>query len=68
MAKNSPGRCFARPPSLLQAKWRVKFTKPSLPFAVERVDQRSVVGVSKFAATLFAGVISKTSLNTINRL
>jgi hypothetical protein len=53
-ADNSPGRCFARPPSLPQAVKRggkenelFFCVLPSLRFTVERVDQRSVVGVSQ---------------------
>ena len=59
----SPGLCFARPPSLPQAGKRVwEFFYPLSAAGEERVDQRSVVGVSKFAALQFPGVILKICL------
>src|SRR3569833_807014 len=47
---DSPGRCFARPPSLQQVVKRVfdywKKSKNPLSGSKERVDQRSVIGAS----------------------
>jgi hypothetical protein len=45
-AINSPGLCFARPPSLRCAE-RGFFYSPHPLCEAERVDQRSVVGMSK---------------------
>jgi hypothetical protein len=48
---DSPGLCFARPPSLrLRRKKGIFFEQTSFPLAEERVDQRSAVWVSRRSA------------------